>query len=421
MPYTKEQVIVRLRQIAEQLGKTPTASYWNRHHIRPTLQPIRDLFGSWNKALEAAGLAKNAVVNYTPESLVAKLRAVAKELGQTPTKAYWEEHHIKPTTPTYQKVFGSWNKALKIASLKPHRENLTVEKILDDIKAVAEKLGHSPMTIEYEEYGSYTLPPIYSRFTTWLNALDAAGLEHPDYSAGVQNPVTPEKVIKSLQSLAETLGKTPTATEYNEIKTTYCLGTLYIHFGTYDEAVLAAGLKIPERNVGNHYPKYSEKELLDKLRAIAKELGRTPSQLESTELGLPTTTLQHRFGTYNKAVELAGLKPNKQRRLHKAICKDGHIVGSLAESAVDNFLFENDIAHAIQARVCSEKQWTCDFVVKDLWIEVDGLQDFRQELGGMTSHTDKIEYYKSHNYKFLIVNPYGSQDWKAQVLSSIQR
>ncbi len=355
MPYTKEQVIIRLQQITEQLGKTPTASYWNKHHIRPTLQPIRDLFGSWNKALEAAELAKNAVVNYTPESLIAKLRAVAEELGQTPTKTYWEEHHIKPTAPTYRKVFGSWNKALKIASLKLHRENLTVDKVLADIKAVAEKLGHSPMLIEYEKHGSYTAPPVYKRFKTWLGALDAAGLEPPNYNHNAYGaPATSEDVITSLRSLVEKLGKTPTATEYNEIKTTYCLSTLYTHFGTYDGALLATGLELPERGCGINIK-----------------------------------------------------------------CKDGHLVASLAEAKVDDFLFENDIVHAIQVRVCPERRWTCDFVVKDLWIEVDGLQDARVRLGKAGSFYEKLEYYSSHKTSYLVIDPYTQPEWKVTLLHKL--
>ncbi|BCT30477.1 homing endonuclease associated repeat-containing protein [Bacillus velezensis] len=76
--YTKKELIQILQQKEKELGRTPKAKEVKQY------KAILKLFGSYKKALEAAGLSKNK--KYTEEELISELQKKAKELGRTPKK-----------------------------------------------------------------------------------------------------------------------------------------------------------------------------------------------------------------------------------------------------------------------------------------------------------------------------------------------
>lgn len=51
------------------------------------------------------------------------------------------------------------------------------------------------------------------------------------------------------------------------------------------------------------------------------------------------------FGTWNKAVEAAGFKPNQLKFTHKYIANDKHVCDSLAEKIIDDWLFARKVKH----------------------------------------------------------------------------
>jgi HNH endonuclease/Homing endonuclease associated repeat len=71
-------------------------------------------FGTWNKALETAGLTANARQNIPKEELFENLATVWTNLGRQPTlkDISKTESVSKFSASTYEKRFGSWNKTL---------------------------------------------------------------------------------------------------------------------------------------------------------------------------------------------------------------------------------------------------------------------------------------------------------------------
>lgn len=94
MTYTEDQAIEALRTFAEREGHPPTFEGWKARRKRPSPQALRRMFGSWSRALEAAGLptlprgGNGADVEGT-ERAIARLELgyslghVARELGVT--------------------------------------------------------------------------------------------------------------------------------------------------------------------------------------------------------------------------------------------------------------------------------------------------------------------------------------------------
>lgn len=54
--YTKKELIALLKQWAQNHGETPSQSQWDSDVSMPSSNPCRSQFGSWSKALQAAGL-----------------------------------------------------------------------------------------------------------------------------------------------------------------------------------------------------------------------------------------------------------------------------------------------------------------------------------------------------------------------------
>ncbi len=61
------------------------------------------------------GIRQRNPVKYTPEELIAALQEKHLELGRTPTSRDFK--HVQPKYNRYETAFGSWNKALQVAGI----------------------------------------------------------------------------------------------------------------------------------------------------------------------------------------------------------------------------------------------------------------------------------------------------------------
>ena len=130
-----------------------------------------------------------------------------------------------------------------------------------------------------------------------------------------------EELMLQLQDLADRLGRAPkTADVENDIYTA-SHKTFKSHFGSMQEAREAAGL---ERSVHpGSRRQYSRKELIQKLKEFARELGRTPKLQEIDQNDdMPSAyTYRYRFVKYSKACMMAGLEPNHGEKVGGPVSK----------------------------------------------------------------------------------------------------
>jgi transposase-like protein len=118
-----------------------------------------------------------------------------------------------------------------------------------------------------------------------------------------------ERLISELRQIAQTLGKTPTTNDISRLskeKKSHTRENYYAVFGSYVEAVKAAGLK-------QHYRQEFDKEkLLSELREIAKTLNqpmfaRHVVEARKKRLVSPQNHFDKAFGSISKAIEAAGV------------------------------------------------------------------------------------------------------------------
>ena len=113
--YSDEEILSQLKASAERLGRSPTMREFSADPettVHP--QTVIEHFGSWNAAKREAGLVPRRFA--TREELVGLLRELGDDLGRTPTaKDLDDRRGSMPSKSLYWHTFGSLAEALREA------------------------------------------------------------------------------------------------------------------------------------------------------------------------------------------------------------------------------------------------------------------------------------------------------------------
>ncbi len=147
-----------------------------------------------------------------------------------------------------------------------------------------------------------------------LAGIDEAALA--EFRAGIRRRYSDEQILEQLRASAERLGRSPTMREFAaDAQADVHPQTVIEHFGTWNAAKRAAGLT-PRRFI-------SREELLDQLRELGRELGRTPTarDLDANRRRVASKSLiWHTFGSLSAALREAGFDvPVGEERLERAV------------------------------------------------------------------------------------------------------
>lgn len=128
--YREETMIGALQACALAIGHPPTVIEFGEWRPRtgsgrrglPTSTIIYARFGSWPRAIRAAGLEPRRETAgfarvHTDDAALAALRAFAEERGHAPRFEEWERGGYRPSYSTIRRRFGTWAAALAKAGL----------------------------------------------------------------------------------------------------------------------------------------------------------------------------------------------------------------------------------------------------------------------------------------------------------------
>lgn len=135
--------------------------------------------------------------------IIAAIRGVADELGETPTAAQFEEH-TEYSRSQAQHRFDSWNNAIKSAGLEPNREFHSDAKLIWILEDLGEELGRTPSRQDFRDHAEISLGAIVNRFGSWNEALRLAGFE-----INQEAELDRELLAESFRELEAELGKVP--------------------------------------------------------------------------------------------------------------------------------------------------------------------------------------------------------------------
>ncbi|MDR5673114.1 hypothetical protein RH858_08120 [Halalkaliarchaeum sp. AArc-GB] len=296
-----QELLAELRRLADELDRTPKEKDMTSRGHHGT-QTYRNRFGSWNQAVEAAGLSPRPDRREpSREELIAELQRVADELGRSPTWSEMKDHgEFVPNT--YRSHFGSWNDALEAAELEPRKapEEIPRDELLEELRRLVDKHGTSPKTTDMERDGAFSPGTYHRRFGSWNDALEAAELDPRESLERVSR----EELLNELRRLADERGSAPRTTDMVQ-DGAFNPGTYRRRFGSWDGALEAAGLD-PRESSGQ----ISRDELLSELHRIADEKGAVPKTTDMIEEGaFSPGTYNRRFGSWDDALSAAGLAP----------------------------------------------------------------------------------------------------------------
>jgi len=158
-------------------------------HSKVSADTLRKRFGSWEKALTAAGLShlfngcgltdkirKQCGRFMSEADVIAELRRVADELGTQTIKQDDFNCYASIEAGTVRKRFGSWNNALRAAGLSvtPLGRRYTDDQCFENLLTVWTHYGRPPMHREMKSSPSIVGPKAYIlRWGTWNKALQA--------------------------------------------------------------------------------------------------------------------------------------------------------------------------------------------------------------------------------------------------------
>ncbi|MGE5601596.1 MAG: homing endonuclease associated repeat-containing protein [Nitrososphaerales archaeon] len=175
----REEIIAALNAHLREHGVLPTAGEWKERDAtggRPALHNVNRQFGSWGKALEAAG---HSVERWDRQTIIEALRTLGGELGRRPM--YRDLCPKRPGLPCYDAVrrqFGSLTAAFEAAGYEPAQWSR--EAIIAALRAWAAEHGRPPATADWKRVDSSGRRPathhVRREFGTWSAALREAGL-----------------------------------------------------------------------------------------------------------------------------------------------------------------------------------------------------------------------------------------------------
>jgi hypothetical protein len=210
--WTRERIIERIRRWAiVHGGEGPIRADWSPGSSNPDWQrgewpnayTVLARFGSWDAALEAAGVAKPSTVaaprRWTRESMIERLRAwAAAHGGYGPRQPDWETNghpdwqpNVWPSVSRIRAEFGGWSQALAAAGVPARpREPRSVPRwtqntIVERLRTwAAAHAGQAPRSSDWHarghpDWSAGTWPSasiVRTAFGGWEAALEAAGL-----------------------------------------------------------------------------------------------------------------------------------------------------------------------------------------------------------------------------------------------------
>lgn len=228
------------------------------------------------------------------EELLVDISRLSNENEHPPTVKQYREQG-KYSLATYYRRFGSWQSALEAAGYEAREPSTEVseQSLLSELHRLAEEHNQRPTAVLMNEFGNYWASTYRRHFGTWANALREAGFETEGYH---EAPVSESHLLEELAELSQKLGHRPTTDDMAK-EGKYGVQTYYRRFGSWENALEAAGLETPG---------VSRKELITHLQELASELGHIPTMREMNSQGEHSpNTYANRFESWSKALDIA--------------------------------------------------------------------------------------------------------------------
>jgi hypothetical protein len=357
-------------------------------------------FGSWGSALEAAGLpvCRESDPARITSKYIKLLQAFYKQKKRAPKR------REIPCTTAICKKFGSWNKALVAAGLSILREeNPPKEKLIKSVHVFFATHKRSPRAIDCKkENGLYDTKTYYKSLNvdSWPKVLQSLNLPiyFECYKANDRNEI--EILIEV--SLFIRRNKITSARAYDQRKkkqkenlpSSFALVTKY---GTWSNVLKQAGLALNKI-------RHNKKSFIKCLKILAS-IGSIPTLKEfAKHLKVPARSITEHLGPFNEFIISQGFTPrfNTPAKIVKSKCqlkelyidfskKNGYAHGAPSRALDESTEIYNSDVFLIRFGSMNELKLACGF---------EALTKSKKQLT-----TEKIQALLIEEYKLLSRKP----------------
>jgi hypothetical protein len=247
--WSEERILEEIRKLHDQGVPLNMASVRRVFPSLVATACSRRYFGSWKAAIEAAGFDYDKVVRikrWTPEEVLAEIRALYRQGADLRPSAVAKHHQTLLVAA--RKRFGTWAKAVKAAGIdyeaylrRQHQEWVEADKryIIEEIRRLYREGRIDELSGAWRHHLTLFRKARH-RFGSWKAAIEAAGL---NYEAIVsRRKWTKESILREIQRLyAEGKDLSVTAMQRNYPNLLAIAQSPY-YFGSWQAAIEAAGL-----------------------------------------------------------------------------------------------------------------------------------------------------------------------------------
>jgi hypothetical protein len=152
--YSNGKLIRLLKEFADKVGRSPTKRMVRDSDEMPHHETYIDRFGSWNDALDEAGLEPNQQYGsaqlYSESELIDSLKELNEEVEGAPTTEDCQKFDITPSPQTYQRRFGGWESALAEADIELERRYHETQARMKKYAEVRKYIQNNPNATRQE-------------------------------------------------------------------------------------------------------------------------------------------------------------------------------------------------------------------------------------------------------------------------------
>jgi len=194
--------------------------------------------------------------------------------------------------------------------LEPYNRGLIDETLLDDLRAIAQKMRKNFVTKEeYDKVGRLCSATFQNRFGSWSRAHELAGLRK------IRNfDATADDCVADLKCVSEKIGRTTVSTSDYKLHGRFSVALIARRCGSYKAALERAGLTVSPL----YHEKVPEDDLFENLEHLWESLGRQPKtdDFVKPHSRFSREVYRHRFGSIRKALEafVASIETDQSHR-----------------------------------------------------------------------------------------------------------
>lgn len=169
-----ESLLNEIHRLSDGVNNPPTETEMADHgKYSPNVYHNR--LGSWNEALQAAGYQLNRATDISEKELKNEIHRLADDADTPPSRRQMIDRGDYSQS-AYRNQWGSWNKAVQAAGYSPNQEqNIDKESLLGEILRLRDELDRTPTFAEMDKFGNYSSMAYRYKFHSWWAAVVKSG------------------------------------------------------------------------------------------------------------------------------------------------------------------------------------------------------------------------------------------------------